>query len=290
MVDLVDRLRAAIARAYPELEGSAFRLLAEGWHSTAVEVDGRLVFKFPKSEAAERALLKEASLLAMVRPRVSMPVPEMRLHHGPPVFTCHDKLPGEHLLSGGYRKLSETARDLLGAALGTFYAELHLLDVQRMKNAGAAPIERWQSPQAVRAKALPKLDRDLRDYAEAIVSAFERLPPDPCGMTYGFFDGHGWNMAFDHERGRLGGIYDFADSRIGPLHQEFIYTNFISSDLTKRVVAAYEAKTGRRLDRRRIGILTGFHRLSELAELADDPRHAPAMIRYFAAWAAAEPL
>ncbi|MDQ8728605.1 aminoglycoside phosphotransferase family protein [Bradyrhizobium sp. LHD-71] len=287
MADLVGSHAAAITRACPELHAAPFRLLAEGWDSTAVEVDGRLIFKFPKSEAAEKALLREASLLAVVRPHVSMPVPEMRIHHGPPVFSCHTKLHGEHLLTEGYHRLPETARDRLGVALGGFYAEIHRLERERMTAAGARPIDAWQSPQAVRTKALPKLDLDLRDYAEGIVSAFERLPPDPCGTTYGFFDGHGWNMAFDHDRARLNGIYDFADSGLGPLHQEFIYTNFISPDLTRRVIDAYEASSGRKLDRPRISILTGFHRLSELAALADDPQHVPAMIGHVAAWAAA---
>jgi Ser/Thr protein kinase RdoA (MazF antagonist) len=284
----IDRFRAAIAREYPDLEGSSFRLLAEGWHSAAVEVDGRLIFKFPKDRVAEEALLKEAALLDVVRPRVAMPVPALRIHHGPPVFSRHEKLHGEHLLTDGYRRLSETAREALGAALGGFYAELHGLDLQQMKTAGAIPIESWQPPQAVRARALLRLDPALRAYAEPIVAAFEGLPPDPYGMTYGFFDGHGWNMAFDHEQGRLNGIYDFADSGIGPLHQDFIYTNFISPDLTRRVIGCYEARTGRRLDRRRISILTGFHRLSELSQLADDPQHVPAMIGHVAAWAAAE--
>jgi hypothetical protein len=92
-------------------------------------------------------------------------------------------------------------------------------------------------------------------------------------------------MAFDHDQGRLNGIYDFADSGIGPLHQDFIYTSFISADLTRRVVAAYAARTGRSPDLRRIDILTGFHRLSELAELADDPQHGREMVAHFAAWA-----
>jgi hypothetical protein len=74
-------------------------------------------------------------------------------------------------------------------------------------------------------------------------------------------------MAFDHERQQLNGIYDFADSGLGPLHQEFIYSNLISPDLTVRIVAAYACRTGRMLDRRRINILTGFHRLSELDPL-----------------------
>lgn len=36
--------------------------------------------------------------------------------------------------------------------------------------------------------------------------------------------------------------------------------------------------SGRRLERRRIALLTAAHRLSELAELADEPRHLPEML------------
>lgn len=42
-------------------------------------------------------------------------------------------------------------------------------------------------------------------------------------------------------------------------------------DLTDRIVTADEGLTGRRLDRRRIDLLTGVHGLSELADLPDDP-------------------
>jgi Ser/Thr protein kinase RdoA (MazF antagonist) len=286
MAGSLDDFRKAIVLAFPELESAAFRLLPEGWHSMAVEADGRLIFKFPKDEAAEKALQREAALLAVLRPQLSIPVPDIRIHHGPPLFSRHDKLHGEHLLTEDYNKLPEETRGMLGATLGGFYAELHRLGAQRMIDAGAAMVGSWQSPQAVRAKAIPRLAPDLRGYAEAVVSAFERLPADPHGTTYGFFDGHGWNMAFDHEQGRLNGIYDFADSGIGPVHQDFIYTNFISSDLTERMIADYEARTGRCLDRQRIHVLTGFHRLSELAALDEASQHAPIMIRSVAAWAA----
>jgi hypothetical protein len=119
--------------------------------------------------------------------------------------------------------------------------------------------------------------------AERTVAAWQDLPPDPDGTVYGFFDGHGWNMAFDHHRQQLNGIYDFAGSGFGDLHQEFIYTSFIAPDLTARIITAYEALTGRALDRQRIALLTGVHRL---AELADDPVHLPAMIRHVADWSA----
>ncbi len=43
--------------------------------------------------------------------------------------------------------------------------------------------------------------------------------------VFGYFDGHGWNMAFDHEQGVLNGVYDFADAAIGPRSREFVYSN-----------------------------------------------------------------
>src|SRR5690606_2345867 len=97
------------------------------------------------------------------------------------------------------------------------------------------------------------------------------LDPDPYGTIYGFFDGHGWNMAFDHAAGRLNGVYDFADSGLGPLHQDFLYSNLISADLTARIITAYERETGRHIDRDRVDLLTGTHRLWELAMEAHLP-------------------
>lgn len=278
--------RAAIVRIFPELAGASFTLMTTGWHSAAVDVDDRLIFKFPRHAVAERALLKEAALLQRIRPALSMTVPDLRIHSGPPLFSRHEKLKGGHLLAADYTGLPEDARRRLGDDLARFYAELHRLDISEIAAAGAGPIEKWQTPQVIRAKALPALPSEIRALAEQTVAAFERLPPDPHGTTYGFFDGHGWNMAFDHAHGRLNGIYDFADSGLGPLHQEFIYTNLISPDLTERVITAYEALTGHALDRGRITLLTGIHRLSELAELADDPEHASTMIGHVAKWAA----
>ncbi|HBO6965940.1 TPA: aminoglycoside phosphotransferase family protein, partial [Pseudomonas aeruginosa] len=42
--------------ACPELVDATFAILASGWHSTAVEVGGRWVFKFPRGAEAEAAL------------------------------------------------------------------------------------------------------------------------------------------------------------------------------------------------------------------------------------------
>jgi hypothetical protein len=78
--------RTAIVALYPDLENAAFRLLPGGWHSRAVAVDERRVFKFPQGEEAEQALRREASILATIRPHLAMPVPDLHLHEGAPLF------------------------------------------------------------------------------------------------------------------------------------------------------------------------------------------------------------
>ncbi len=280
-----ETMRVAITAAFPDLSDSEFTLLTTGWDCVAVDVDDRLIFKFPRHEAAERALKTEARVLAVVRPAVTMPVPDPTIHPGPPLFSRHVKLAGDHLLTRHYGMLPDEARHHLAADMALFYAQLHRLDPRAMEEAGAGPIRPWLGPEDILRRVWPVLPPGLRLYADRTIAAWQRLPPDPYGTTYGFFDGHGWNMAFDHASNRLNGIYDFADSGFGPLHQEFIYSNWIAPDLTARIVAEYEALTGRALDRERIHLLSGVLRLSELAEFADDPRHAAAMARNVADWA-----
>ncbi|WP_054310617.1 aminoglycoside phosphotransferase family protein [Mesorhizobium sp. 1M-11] len=285
--DELDTLKETIVARFPDLAGSRFRLLTQGWDSIAVDVDDRLIFKFPRNEIAQKSLIREISLLDVIRPAVTMPVPDIRLIDGSRAFSRHEKLKGSHLETPHYTRLSAEAREDLALRLARFYVDLHGLDMDTMRAAGAEPVEAWSKPDEVRVKVLPLLSGELKILAERIIASWADLPPDPYGTTYGFFDGHGWNMAFDHETGRLSGVYDFADSGFGPLHRDFIYSNFISTDLTERIISHYEILSGCALERERVEVLTGAHRLWELAEAVDDPPRIPFMIDHFSYWAAA---
>lgn len=272
----LDAFKAIVTSRFPELAQSQFSLLTTGWDSMAVDVDDRLIFKFPRHETAEKSLRMEADLLTVIRPAVTMAVPDLSLIPGSPVFSRHSKLKGQHLLATEYELLSEDRQQELAADLALFYSELHALDRETMMKAGARPIRCWLPPEEILSKAWPVLSAELRLRAERTIDSWQQMIPDPHGITYGFFDGHGWNMAFDHRRHKLNGIYDFADSGFGSIHQEFIYSNFISPDLTARIIAEYERLTKRTLDRERIHLLTGVLRFSELAEQPHD-----SLIRHF---------
>jgi hypothetical protein len=285
METTIDRFRDAIVRVFPQLSGSTFKLMERGWDCFAVDVDGRLICKFPRHAEGESRLVMQVKLLAVIRPRVSLPLPDMHLHAGPPLFSSHAKLIGEHVVTAEYDALLEAAKKRLGDDLGRFYGELHRIDQAALVEAGAKPIKPWKTSAEIHAKVIPILSPELRDFAQETLAGRNALAADPYGESYGFLDGHGWNMAFDHAQERLNGLYDFGDSGIAPLHQEFIYSSMISADLTERIVTAYESFTGRNLDRRRVDVLTGTHRLWELAEWADDPANRQLAIDNVAKWA-----
>lgn len=286
MTDDIASCRDAIVQTFPDLRNAAFRPLTMGWHSLAIDVDNRLIFKFPKGDEAARALRREARILAAARPHLAMPVPDLVLVDGPVLFSRHTKIHGDHLVSAQYEALPAVARERLADDLALFYRQVHALDPGVMRDAGAAAIQPWRPLGEIRSTALPLVPPPLRALCEKTIDAYETLGPDPLGTTYGFFDGHGWNMAFDHAQGRLNGVYDFADSGFGPLHQDFVYSAFISPRLTRLIVDRYAVLAGQLIDRRRVDILIGIHRLSELAELAADPRHLEMARDSVAFWAA----
>jgi aminoglycoside phosphotransferase (APT) family kinase protein len=282
--EVPENFRRAIVAAFPDLAQSTFAVAGRGWHSLAVEVDGRLIMKFPEGAEAEHALIREARLLGAVRPFVRMPVPDMSIESGPPLFSVHAKLAGAMLEPADYLRLSEIARAHLAEEVADFLTALHAIDAERMQAAGAEPIGLWDARDSTLAPVWPLLPDDVRHAARAAIAAYRDLGPDPLGEVYGFFDAHGWNMAFDHAAERLNGIFDFADSGFGPVHREFVQVSLISPDLAARTMRAYTVRTGKALDPRRVFLLAAAMRLSELAGAVETGAHVDAMLDDVLGW------
>jgi hypothetical protein len=242
-------------------------LHTEGWDSTAVEAGGFL-FKFPKTTTAADRLRREAKYLALIRPRVEMRIPELVIHDHPQVFSEHLMIPGNMLYAPQYDLLSDRQRDAMALQFGRFYAALHAIPLHEAEAAGALRIPNWPEAETVLPTADAMLPARLHDWSRRVLAAFEALPADD--EIPGYFDGHGWNMAFDHERGVLNGIYDFADGGIGARHREFCYANFVSPDLSERIIRHYESATSHTIDRRTVALHSAVQRLSELDQSEKD--------------------
>lgn len=260
---IAEDYRDAIRVVRPDLAGLPMVLHTRGWDSNAVEA-GDTIFKFPKHPAAPARLRREAKFLALVAPRVPLAVPRMTLHETPTLFSEHVMIPGTIIETAGYDVLSDAQKQAMAEKLASFYVALHAIPLADAIAAGAEPKPEWPEAAAVLPLLHQRLPAPLHDFAERVFGAYLGLPPEET--IFGYFDGHGWNMAFDHDRGVLNGVYDFADAAIGPLSREFTYSSLTSHDLTRRMIGAYERLTGKAIDRRAVDIRTTVQHLSELAE------------------------
>ena len=265
--DPAPHYRAAIAAAHPDLATLPMVLHSRGWDSDAVEVAG-WIFKFPKRPEAIERLRLEARILEIVRPRVPLTVPDLRLHEAPMLFSEHRMIPGTIIETRDYDVLTEQQKQAMAAELAGLYAALHVIPVAEAAAIGVGPKPGWPVAEVALPILVERLPGEYHDYARRAFAAYEALPVEDD--VFGYFDGHGWNMAFDHDRGVLNGVYDFADAGIGPRSREFTYSNLTSDDLTIRIVTAYNAATGQAIDLRTVAIRTAVQTLSELAEADDE--------------------
>lgn len=278
MSEIAAQYRAAIAAVRPDLSRAPMVLHTRGWDSNAVEA-GDIIFKFPKHADAPARLRREAKFLALIAPRVPLAVPRMILHESPTLFSEHVMIPGDIIETADYDVLSDAQKEGMAEALAAFYAALHTIPVSEAVAAGAEPKPEWPDAAAVLPVLHARLPAPVHEFAERVFAAYLELPHEDT--IFGYFDGHGWNMAFDHQRGVLNGVYDFADAAIGPRTREFTYSSLTSTDLTERLIAAYEAETGIAIDRRAVAIRMSVQNFSELAELEEhDPDFAATVVRW----------
>lgn len=261
----IARYRALVISTLPQFVGGHFTTLTDGMDSVALECDG-WVFKFPRNPSAEARLRREVSLLQFLKPRITMTVPQIVLHEGQVPFSQHFKIPGSALEAADYARLDDYRRDALALRMAQLYSELHALPLSRMQQVGAVGVDPWMSPQEIIEGAGPKLPRGYKGFLERTVAAYRKLSIAGNELVYGYFDGHGWNMAFDHQTGLLNGVFDFADSGFGSRHRDLSYSNFISADLTLRIIARYEELAHVSVDRDKVMLYSSALRLAELAE------------------------
>lgn len=261
----VARCQEAVIGALPQFATSQFKPLYAGWDSLALVSEG-WVFKFPYSDKALAKLRREAALLAYLGPRTSMTIPDMVMHEGGggTPFSQHKMIPGKDIEEDEYHALDTGRREAMALRLARFYAELHGIPLARLHAIGAVPTVPWRRAKSIYKRAASRVPRKVLPFLRRTLAIYRDAEVTGDELVFGYFDGHGWNMAFDHKAGVLNGIYDLADAGFGPRHRDLAYSTFVSADLTLRVIDHYERLTGLDIDRELVMAYFGVLRFSEL--------------------------
>lgn len=227
-----ETVRDVVEAQFPQLSPAFVTYLGEGCDSTAFEVNGTCVFRFPKRPDVEVQLLTEMRVLPVLGERLPIPIPRFSFHGQPTSafprhFGGYSKLPGVPGLQLGPDWLPSPAT---AAVLGRFLSMLHAFPVQEAADLGV-PDQGFETLiEELRSEALDDfelvrcaapdapLDR-WRTYLEAgLVDAQVTLPQRPRLVHNDLAAEH---ILCDPVAGTVTGIIDWSDIAIGDPAADF---------------------------------------------------------------------
>jgi aminoglycoside 2''-phosphotransferase len=213
--------RQRVLQIIPDLRISSVRPGDDGLVHDVLIVNEELVFRFAREETGRRALEREARLLALVRPRVSLPVPEVIQHQ--PDCIVYRFIPGVPLDRRRLLAQDAVTRKVLLEQLGTFLHQLHSLPGESGE-AVSGPADTSPGMQDEYQELYQALERELlplmmvwaRDWVREL---FRPALDGDLDLTYAPAVIHGdltpYHLCFDPGSRRLSGVIDFGNAGPG---------------------------------------------------------------------------
>jgi aminoglycoside 2''-phosphotransferase len=209
-----------ILQVIPDLQISSLRAGEDGLVNDVLIVNEELVFRFAREEAARPGLEREAQLLAFLRPRLRLPVPELIQQHLD--CTVYRFIPGVPLDRQRLLAQDATARRRILEELGAFLHELHSLPASAVeaitgpsKSLGTRQ-EYEQLYEAAERELLPQMMAWARDWVRQL---FRPMFDGDLALTFAQAIIHGdlapYHLCFDPATQRLSGVIDFGSAGAG---------------------------------------------------------------------------
>jgi aminoglycoside 2''-phosphotransferase len=190
----------------------------DGLVNDVLIVNEELVFRFARDDAGRRALEREARLLAFVRPRVSLPIPEVLQQHKDCIV--YRFIPGVPLDRQRLLAQDASTRKALLQQLGRFLHELHGLPgdavIGPVKAASGMAEDYEKLYQGIERELLPCMMIWARDWAREL---FRPALDGSLDLSYAPAVIHGdvtpYHLCFDLTTDRLNGVIDFGNAGLG---------------------------------------------------------------------------
>jgi aminoglycoside phosphotransferase (APT) family kinase protein len=223
---VIDRstVAAIIDAQFPHLRPVEATYLDEGYDSTAFDVNGEFVFRFPKRADVEAQLFIETAILPQLAEWTPIPVPAFSFHGKPSAqfprhFVGYPKLPG---IPGLDLDIDHSQLLDLAPILGEFLTALHVFPTSAAIRSGVPPYppatlmseaaaEAASDVHAVRHVGLDALEDQLRRLFETPFEAGEMNGVTPRLVHRDLAAEH---ILVDPETRRVTGIIDWSEISI----------------------------------------------------------------------------
>ena len=234
-------------------------------------------YRFPRNQTVWNRAGIEHFVLETLRKTPELLVPILKYSHEDPAYTVSTKLDGNVLENQVIQLLSQEEQEKIGSQIGAFAAAFH----QIFLASDIRPFLAEKSPQARYAEYLCSTLGSARDNTENDILAtwiLEEWPKfDHSDSTVIHDDLHAHNMLFDTAYIQTG-VLDFGDVNLGNPEQDLRYTYWMGDSVMNAAISAYEALSGRSLNRELIKLCAVSQELSGLCDPKRSYMHARAQL------------
>lgn len=246
---------ALIEQCFPHLTIRSARPISEGWDSFVLEINNKLIFRFPRRADVEEQLTREMHLLPPLARTLSTPIPHFDyIWHGnssqPLPFVGYRKIDGVPLDN---IRITPAHYSTLATSLATFLSELHSFPIAQAIQLGvpghtqAQWRQRYQHLyEEVQKLVLPRLNESARGKVRRL---WEMFLDDEANFEF--------QPAFIHQDlgcehilcdptgGMLAGVIDWGDATVGDPALDFVgLLHCRDRSFTERVRASYRGHLG----------------------------------------------
>lgn len=208
-------------KQHPEFAQTSIRLDEKGWANQVLIVDERLVFRFPRTDAAKQELARELQVLPALQACSPVPVPDFSYIGSERPYVGYSLIEGVPLSRELFVQLNEAERSQLAATLGTFLTALHSLPGARFFDQPCDALQKWRAfYEEIRERLYGQLAPADQERTTQLFTSFleeeRHFQYTPCVIHGDLSSDHLlWNQ-------RLAGIIDFGDLEWGDPAYDFV--------------------------------------------------------------------
>lgn len=234
--------------AFPALDAQEATHIEDTWATHAYMIDDTWLFRFPRTDNAERLYRKERALLPHLAPRVGVAVANIECVAALPdgrTFMGHRAIRGEPLTRNALGGMSDAERGVVAGQIGGFLRALHGLPADEARGLGVEDDGRRHEYARVledaRHNVFPGLTPTERASTEAL---FAQFMDDPANFDYEaaltHMDMWGRHILID-DASRVAGVIDYGSTCISdPTYDLFPLVLDFGERFAREVLAAYD--------------------------------------------------
>ncbi len=188
-----------------------------GWVSDVLEVDGRWIFRFPKTPDVDELIRADIALLPALGEALSMPIPRPQFISEEPLCIGYPKLVGE--------PIDADASVTLARQLARFLSELHAFPPARVVELGIPavdwPVRVQERSDEFRERVFPLLEPDERKRSEAMFARLDELLAEGFDAALVHGDLGPEHILVDGDR--VTGVLDWSEAHVGDPALDFAW-------------------------------------------------------------------